>query len=129
MAFIETARSLGEKLSICGYTLWHMMSSFVALGWANQQPWGELLLRFALKQPRDRGGVEVRQQCSFPVQQHPKLQAWLTVRTCAGSPSCPAGLPGKAVMFPTRARPTGGAKNVLPSTCTPWSNHCMLQQG
>lgn len=32
VALIGTARSLGEKLYICGYTLWHMMSSFVALG-------------------------------------------------------------------------------------------------
>lgn len=65
VAFTGTA-SLGEKLSICGYTFGHMVSSFVALGWANQQPRGELWLCFAPKQPRDRGGVGAGQQCSLP---------------------------------------------------------------
>lgn len=119
-AFIGTARSLGEKLSICGYTLWHMMSSFVALGWANQQHWGELLLCSALKQPRDGGGVGVGQQCSLPslcssTQSCRPGSLWGHVQT----PCCPAGLSGKAAVLPTRARPTGGAKNVLPNMCTP----------
>lgn len=59
VAFTSTSRSLRGKLSTCGYTSWHLVSSFVALGWANQQHRGELLLRFAPKQPRDGGSASV----------------------------------------------------------------------
>lgn len=115
VAFIGTARSWGEKVSI--YTLWHIVSFFVEPGWENQQHWDELLLLFALKQPRD--GVVWEQgsnAVSLPCTQRCRPGSlWAHMQ----APSCPAGLLGILLCAPNKGRPIGGANNVFPNTCNP----------
>lgn len=127
MAFIGTA-SLGDKLAICGYTLWHMMSSFVALGWANQQHQGELLVHFALKQPRDGGGVRVGQQCSLPLLYSSTQSCLAHCEDMCRLPPVQQDSLGK-LPCSQQGRDQQEVPRMFSSTCTPWGNHCMLQQG